>query len=325
MILKLFKNHSPVTILLLLLVYLGYWLNIFIFQHTDLPANPHQSSHLYNWFGGLFSNYPTVSSAIAFFLIAIQSFIIERINSKFMVIEGRTYLPALFFMIICSSFKDMHYLNPAIIANFFILFAFYKLIDSHKKHKANSIVFDTFLLLSIASLIYPPTVYLLPVFFAGITILRPFIFSEWIIALTGYLTPLVICYAFYFINDEAETLLNPFINSLTFNRFYFQYETFEYIYIGVLGLTALISLFSTLSIISSKKINIRKYFSFIVWFFVISIAATILAYVNSYEMIAIVAMPLTFLLSSYFNSQKGIFTEIIFSAFLFASFLAIYL
>ncbi|HAH23118.1 MAG TPA: hypothetical protein DCL77_05035 [Prolixibacteraceae bacterium] len=76
------------------------------------------------------------------------------------------------------------------------------------------------------------------------------------------------------------------------------------VYVGYLFLLTLLGSFFLLSQYDDKRISSRKFFKIFFWIFLISIILIALHHAVSQEIIILIALPLTYLISNYFIFSK---------------------
>jgi len=156
MVLRFFRSTSSQIILFVPLLAVLLWLrpiiNIpghnFLFDTQPMP--------FYNWVLHFLPVHSIISIMITLLFVVIQGFLLVSINTRFIFINNRSYLPALFFVIITASIYNIQTLNPVIISGFFLLLSFQKLFESfrHDRQLAYEI-FSASFYISIGALFYP--------------------------------------------------------------------------------------------------------------------------------------------------------------------------
>lgn len=119
MFLRFFRTTGAQVLFMILLLSILLWLPSFIhvpkvlffFDETQMP--------LYKFFTNLISYNSFVAKLLTYLLILLQAFLLVRLNTRFIFINNRTYLPALFYILLTASIPAVQRLNPAIFAGFF--------------------------------------------------------------------------------------------------------------------------------------------------------------------------------------------------------------
>ncbi len=306
MVLSILKTKQPILIFLIPLVTVLLWLHGFLNIPNEIPYNEHIQAPLYNLIMPLIKNV-YVSKIIGIILLVAQSFLLASLNMKFFFIKQRTYLHTFLFVLIVSSSTSLQYTSPALIANFFIIFAFDWLFASYKKYNTNKQLFNTGLLLSVATLFYYNTAILLPFFIIGYFILHTVRFREILILILGFTAPLIIFSEIAFLQGNlfvyTHNILSEF-KSFNYNFNFFSTQNFFYIWFIIMTLVAV---FSFLRIVTSKKIVARKIFS--IFFIYILYLTTILFLfpMFDFQTLILLALPISYLITDFYINYKNNF------------------
>lgn len=315
-LLKLFKSHQPFVLVLIPIVAFLPWINAFL--HPDQIQTAGTSMlPVYKIISIALNKYGLVSLCVAFLLVLLQGFLLIRFNNKYILIEGRTYLPALFFVIIAGSFAELRVLHPVMFANIFFILALDLLFDSYKKEKLFSNFYIAAFLVSLGSLLYINAVYFMLMIWIGLAILRPFNWREWFVTFIGFATPCLITLALFYLNDRLPELINSTKASLLTPVAPFKLMFSHYVFLAYSLLLALISAFFFYTGSNAKKISTRKYFMTFFWMLFFSPALYILIKTVSIEAIFILAIPLSYFYANYFMELRSKWIgEVLFIVFL---------
>lgn len=303
MILNVLKKQHPYMIFVIPLITLIAWSKtIFFHAHSNIIFS---TMPFYDVVIKFIPKNSTLSFIIAVILLIIQAYIIIRLNFQYMFLSVRTYLPAIFFIIICSLYLPLQTLHPILFANLFFILAFDKALTSSQKQNLLSTYFISGFLLSIGSLFYFNLIFFLPIIWICQIILRGFNFREWFISIIGLATPYLFLLFYYFYFDKLDVFNQILSQNLLFKNSIPTLSLNYVILFSFIGLLILISSFYLLSTLNTKKIITHKYFKILFWLFIFSLILFTLVYSVSIELIVIVAIPLSFLLANYFASIKS--------------------
>ncbi|MCK5823511.1 MAG: hypothetical protein KAG95_05875 [Bacteroidales bacterium] len=303
MILSVLKKQHPYIIFVIPLITLIAWSKTILFHaHPNIIFN---TMPFYDMAIKFIPKNSTLSFIIAVILIIIQAYIIIRLNFQYMFLSVRTYLPAVFFIIICSLYLPLQTLHPVLFANLFFLLAFDKALTSNKNSNLLSTYFMSGFLLSLGSLFYFNLIFFLPIIWISKITLRGFNFRELFISIIGLATPYFFLLFYYFYFDKTDLLIQILSENLFFNNSIPTLNLNYVILFSFMGLLILISSFYLLSTLNTKKIITRKYFRILLWLFIFSSILFTLIHSVSIEIIVIVAIPISFLLANYFASIKS--------------------
>ncbi|HEY4788944.1 MAG TPA: DUF6427 family protein [Bacteroidales bacterium] len=257
------------------------------------------------------------ASLLALALVVIQGFLLVRLNTRFIFITNRTYLPAIFFILLTASFPELQRLNPVIFSGFFLLLALEKIFESMRTQKIAYEYFIAALYISTGVLFYPFLAFFMVFLWISMSILKPFNWREWLFTIIGFALPIFFASSFYFLVYNQPWRLITDIEAV----FKFHYTMPDYsppvlIFLGSILFLILLSSQFILRTFPSKKIHQRKAFTIFFWLFSIALIVFLVVSKASVELIFLGAIPLSFLLAHYFALLESTFWGNIFIIFL---------
>ena len=199
----LFKQKSPGNIILLLIFGLMVKLPLFLFpkniKATELDGG------IYQW---LISIMPDengfVTSILAFFLLYLQSLMVNYLVNEFRMTSRQNFLPAMAYLLITSLMPEWTYLSSAMVASTLVIWMFIKLFSLYNTAVARPHIFNIGVITGISSYIYFPSASFLICMLLGIMILKPFRLNEIILFIFGCLTPYYFHAVYLFLNDRLS-------------------------------------------------------------------------------------------------------------------------
>ena len=279
--LALFRNNQSTTSLILA-VYLGA---------LHLPAllgwaQPLASSgmvgegSMYQALFGWTAGHSFFSALAAVTLTFIQAVMVNQLADTFRITEERNWLPGVMYALAASCLGDYWFVSPPQVAATFIPLALNRVFGVYKKPAATARIFDAGLWTAVASLFYPPAIWLLLVMFAGISSLRSFNLREQIVCLSGIFTPLFLGWTAFFWCDKGGEFWN-----LQFGRL-FHLPEFDINWLletqlkAALGVLLLLVVLLSYGIYYRKKlIQVQKYINIHYWvMLVVALTALLLPY-----------------------------------------------
>lgn len=190
------KNNFQTSLVVLLVLCLVLW--GLSFQFITVASQPPGYQHilfdyLFNSQISAFSRHLIILASIAFGAIMINFLAItQEITSK------TNYLPAFLYILFGFSASVNGTIEPVLIANLCLLPALFFVINAYRQENVLSPFFNAGLFLGLSTFFYTFYVFLFPVFFIALLIMRSFNWREWLMLLIGMLSPLylftAICY-----------------------------------------------------------------------------------------------------------------------------------
>jgi hypothetical protein len=324
MLLRFFRSTSAPVILFI--PFLGFllWLpsflstpdSVFFFDKAPMP--------LYKFITDIIPAQSLMARLFTFALVVIQGFLLVRLNTRFIFINNRTYLPVLFFILITTAIPDLQRLNPVIFSGFFLVLALEKIFDSYGN---NELAYDYFIAafyLSIGALFYPFLIFFMFTIWISLALLRPFRWREWLFTLIGFALPVFFVFCFYYlVYDQPFRLVNDVKAVFEVSCHSPEYPLPVLIFLAFVMFLILLASQFMIRVYPNKKIFSRKAYTVFLWLFINVMVVFLVVNRASVELIFLGAIPVSFLLSHYFAFVKSVFWGNIFLALLFVLLLVI--
>jgi len=307
MLTNILKSNQPFVIVFIFFATVLIWAYSFIEPvgigiPTDILAMP---------FYNLISDYLLINSYTSliatFILVLVQAFLLVQFNKKYILINYRTYLPAFFYILLSGSFVHLQRINPVIIGSLFIFVALNYIFSIYRAEYTLNRLYLAGFFISIAALFWAPFISFIIVLWISLLILRPFIGREWIVAILGYLTPFLFVFVYYFVfleHDQLIAVFNRFIASFEVVKSWYALHYSYYIFYGLLTLIILFASYTAAANFQKKKIKTRKYFEINFCLFLTSLGLFVLLKNVTYEIIYLMSIPVSFLLTDYFYAVR---------------------
>lgn len=306
MLLRLIKNNRTPGIILIASIMIALWTKSIVF-----PIVPESFSQMpvYDFiFGGL-NHHPVLSSILGAICYAIIMVLIVRFNEIHFLLEDRSYMPVVFFLLLLGSYPHSLQLNPVLLASIFLILAILMLIRGDEHRADPMALFNASLLVAAGSIFYLKLIWFIPFLWITAAIIRPL---KW----RGILNPILVLlmlmlfyvtYYWVFKNDLGQ--LKDVISENLFisNGNFRELSLPLWIISGYLLLLVLLSSGYMLSRFQARKIIIRKLYQ--VFFILFVYCVFFYFFVSGYhpEMITLLIIPVAYLFSNYFQRKKNPF------------------
>ncbi|MFP4060351.1 MAG: hypothetical protein ACOCXW_00380 [Bacteroidota bacterium] len=306
MILRLFRGYNPFIIILIPLIGLLIWLQAFNGVPERLFLFDVRQQPFFKLLFEFAGEQSFLSASITLMITLFCGFLLVRLNTLYIFIPDRTYMPALFFIIISGSYIPLQRLNPVVFGAIFLIFALDRIMSGYRKEGLIYNSLEASFLLSLGSMFYSGVLFFLPLVWVGLVFFRPGYWREWLFSIIGFLLPYLFLFSWFFIIDRPvlsylESLGKIFSLEIESTAIRFHYLAF-YVYTGFL---VLLSSFHIMKQLPLKKILPRRSYIIFFWNFAFGLIAIIIIPAISYEMLPLLAIPVSFLLSHYFMSTRG--------------------
>ena len=153
--------------------------------------------------------------------------------------------------------------------------------------------------------------------------------SKWrelIISILGFVTPYIFLFSYYFLTDTIEKKILPYILFFKDINFYIpHFPISNYIFLSVIGLFFIITLFSISLHLSEKPIFYRKKVIALIMFLITTILSLFFAKDDFIFHLSLLFIPFSFFFASYMIKIKKLFISEIMYIILFGVWLYNYL
>lgn len=300
MILKLYRGHDPLTIIILVITACLVWIQPFIHPveaHFLYDSDP---MPLFALLKGVTGGNNFAGTMVSFVLVLVTGFYLVNFNTRIFFINERTFLPAAIFIILSGYIKTLQALNPVLLSSLLLIFATDRIIGSYRKQGIAYNFFDASLMISIGSLIYFNTIWFFFAVIAGIGLLRTISLREIILSVTGLLTPYIVVIAWYYLaGNDLQVFADTVVNNITGHSPGFYWSPAMIIISCLNILLLVISLVHLWTVFNTKKVRSRKTFSLFLWIMIISIGVYFIVPSASVEMFYIFLLPASYFITHY--------------------------
>ena len=302
MILKFYKSDKLTVLVSLPIIGILLWLPGLL---NPSVVNFSNASPLFQWVCNIGS--PFFSTVIALIIIVISALILNRVINNNEIFNRNTFLPALIYLITMSAIKEHQVLSPIVISNLFWILAFRRLFNISRQVPCKKEVFDATVLMLFGGLFYFPSILMVALVWIALKILRPFVWREWVIPFFAF----VVFGAYWIVALIWGDTLNNWADYFTFDSEQFSSInlTISWPYYILLGVVLFLVGISGYQIIRQSKgssLRFRKIIFFFLFIIILTIAIlSLVQYFSNENVYALVgAVPLSLLITFYFNYAK---------------------
>lgn len=305
MLLKTLKSNQTFHFLLIPLVAGALWIKSFLNPMLFPFYTGEDSMLLYQPINALIGKSTVVSNIFALIFIILLAFLILKLNVQYTFIRVRTVLPSILFILITSGLHELHAMHPIYPAALFLILTIDRIFNAYDKEVIHSNAFEAGIFLAIGSLFYLNLAFFFPFLWIGFIIIKPKVnWREYILSTLGFILPWLAALAYYAGTGQSDELIGVLKENISSHQSFLVGNLPIQIYLGFLGFLTLLASFLILSQYDGKKISSRKYFKAFFWIFLMSCILTIANPAVSQDIIVLLAIPLTYLISNYLIYMK---------------------
>jgi hypothetical protein len=291
---------------------------------------PHSIPTKTNW--GLFSvlfenwsNYTIFQWIIDGGFVVLFAFMFNQADTRFNLIRVRTSLP---FFVVGLLLATNNFLLGNLTESFstlLIILSISSLFSSYQLHRAEKQSFDIGLLLSLASLFWIKSIFLLPIFWIGMYMMKTLNLRTFAASLIGVLTPYWFAFFYYAYIDNYTPLLEHLLSIIDFQWInLWNAPLYTWIHLGITLLASLFAIGNTIFSTFTDKIRTRSYLNFLFLFLISTYALFVVDFGRSGSALYLIYLISAFLIAHLFASVRGRFSSLLFYTLLY-TYIIIYL
>lgn len=324
---RFFRNSLPFTFAVILFICAAFWIVEFAaFGKHGFNYDFSQQSLTFSYFTRSIEISPFLMwiTGAAFFIVF--SLLVLNLNSKYIFIQERTFMPVLFLGLMVGFPNAGLSLTPVAFFSLFFVFALNRIFNSYRQDHSQANFFEAAFLVGFGSFFWLPGLIFIFVVFAGLAVFRQFSWREWVVTIVGFLAPMVF-YDLYqlFINNIPWAFANAVIDSFQTSIPRVTLSSLNLAFIAYVGFLVLLGSIRVLKQYDSFKIRSRKIFIVFFWMFFCSLLGFLLLGGISYEIIFLGGAPAAYLLTYFFSVDRNPsrFQAILFTLFIVLAFLQV--
>jgi len=257
---------------------------------------------------------------INYALILLISLLLLHINEYYSMANNATFLPAYLFLFIVYAIPNLQILQPIFLSALFITLSFRNIFSSvDQKYTVNK-AFNAGFLIGLAGLFYTYatlTVVIIPI---TIYILRNNLnWRNLLSPLLGAILPWLYLLVYYFFFKDISLFLEIIGESLHTTSVDLFSNPIIFVYLSYLILITLVASFFIIKQYGEKNIKTRRYYKVLFVYFVATLILLLIPSV-SFEIIVLISLPLTFLLTNYLaHIKRRFWAELFFTILVITS------
>ncbi len=305
MILRILKTNQAYHFILIPLMIAGLWFRSYIHPDFFPFFEGENDMFLYQLVNRWLAHSALASNLLSMAFVIILAFLILKLNTEYAFIRVRTFLPSNVFVLILGGLLTLHTLHPVYFALLFLLLCVDRIFQSYELEKFHGNAFEAGFFIGLGSLFYFSLIFFFPVIWIGFLLINKK--TQWrnfVLPMLGLFVPWLFAWSYYFLTDQIPVFVDTIIINFDTDNHFFSGNRPLQIYLAYLVLISLLGSFFLLNQYDEKKISTRKNFQ--VFFLIMLTAVILLLFVPavSQEIVIIMALPLTYLISNYLIFMK---------------------
>jgi hypothetical protein len=247
---------------------------------------------------------PFVNISISIIVVYLQAVLFNQIINKHGILGKASFLPGACYIVVCSVFTPFLSFTPPLFCNFFLLFAFNKILIEYKNSNSIAAMFDLGLVIALGTLFYFPFVGFLLLLWIALLLFKPFYWREWVSVLVGFLTVIFILGVYYYWNNKLLDFVEIWEPLSTKLPIYINIQLTDYIVLFPIVICVLLSMYYLNQNFFKSYVLVRKSFQLAVFILLIAIFSFYLKPDFRINHFILCAIPVALSLSYYFTNAK---------------------
>jgi len=299
MLTRFFDNTRPITVLLLFaaLAIISV-VNNYTYFNNEQFQNAYLIAPFYQSLGSV------MQYVLSIVLVLSLGFLVNFIVHDNSITRDNSFA-LLFFVILVASDKSISIINPILVSVLFLYLALKNLLSLHEHKNMPQKLFNTGLLLGIASVIYPDAIFFSVLIFIGIVIYGIDSWRQWFLPILGLIIPYYFLFSWYFWFDDLSYFWdNFFIKTLSISEIDFHHSGSIILEWGVFAILTIISIFDYSKNMSSHKPDTRKGYTMAYLSLFIGVFTILVGKVSNGQEFIILFLPLSIIWAKFIQHQK---------------------
>lgn len=234
------KNNIQLSVIILLVICIGLWINTIVFSSSYVP-DINYDEHILYYFIFTHKLSFVVTQVIACVVVLLGAFFVNFMAVQQEITSKTNFLPSFFYILFSFSATAKNSLEPILVANLFVMASLYFVINSYRRDEALPDFFNAGLCMGLASFFYIDYIIIFPVLYIATLILRAFNWREWVVSFLGLIAPLFVYMCLCYLYDGNifvfYSMMKKAINQL-------QLPVISEYYIGFMAVSILLFVFA---------------------------------------------------------------------------------
>ena len=202
-LLRLFRNNSPFTVIILFLFALLVKIQVLLHPVVPVPVAGH---YIYNYtlraLSAVFGHHGFIYALLSIILIFVQSLYIKSIATRHKLFPRYTYISSFVYLLLTTIYPPFNVFNETLLINFLLLGAVDIMFSFTQTNQPRKLIYNASLLLCMAAMFQFTLLAYFFLLLVGMVLFRSFNIGEWSVALMGYVTPIYFIVCILFLADK---------------------------------------------------------------------------------------------------------------------------
>lgn len=307
-LLRIFKDSrlsgAVAIILLLIAIYLPSFMDAFNMNGETLRA--FSGMPFYQLIFGGIHKAPVLNHLLALLITLLIAYTLIRIGIRDQLLEQRSFMPAIFFILFAAALPEARQMSPALISSLFYILSFVILFQVQDKHPDTLSIFTASLILVLGSMFSLKLIWFVPLIWISLWTIRPVTWRELLYPVIAYVLLGLFLFTWYWgIREEGGAFGKLVKENLAFNGAFEPYHYSVYLLYGYLLLLVGIASIHMINHFQSRKTIIQNIYQVIFYMFLAGLLYFFFIFRFETSSLVFIALPVSFVLSNYFQRKRN--------------------
>ncbi len=306
--LNLIKSNNTKNYVVIVVVMLIVWGFKFYFMPTPIESYENHNYFLHELSDTLLSKY--LYTCIAFILCILFAFYINKVNSDLSIIDSAYQLPGIVFALLTGFFINAQRLIPEMFAGMLLFIAVVRVFSMYEEQKIQKKCFEVGFISVVSFIIHAKLIYVVPVLFITMIIIKPLHRKEIFAFILGLLLPTLLLLGIVYLYMDVEMFIDSVGKSLQENYSKVKYTNYHILIFLPIVLFSFYILISEYFIRKGRRIITRYSQNILKIIVLIEVVVMVLPY-STMESVFLLYAPLSLLLANIIVNAKKVFSMIV--------------
>ena len=292
-------------ILLLIAIFIPSFIDAFG-AHGPYELLPYSNMPFYNLIFGAIHKVPVVNHLVAMLIIMLISYTLIRIGLRDQLLQQRSLMPAVFFILFTAALPAARQVSPALISSLFYLLCFVILFEVQDKKPDTLSIFVASLILVLGSMFYLKLIWFIPLIWVSLWTMRQVTWRELFYPVVAYMLLTLLLFTWYWgIRGNGADFVELVTENMTISGSFEPYHFSAYLFYGFMLLLVIIASLYMINRFQTMKTAVQKIYQVMFYMFLAGIL--FFHFIARFDPTSLVymAIPVAFVLSNYFHRKKS--------------------
>lgn len=256
--------------------------------------------------------YPILNRILTIAILIILGYMLIRIGVRYILLEFRSYMPAVFLLLFTMAHPSAQQISPVLIGSVFYLFTFAILFDVGDKSPDTFSIFTAALILAFGSMFYLNLIWFVPLIWISLGTLRSVTWRELVYPIIAFALLALFLFTWYWvIEDSGAAFIDLIVSNLHFKGIIsgtFQTTGLQYpviVYYGFFLLLIIIASIYMIKRFQSRKTVVQNIFQVLFYMFIAGILFFLFIEGSDLSSLLFIAFPVAFIMSNYLHRKRN--------------------